>query len=433
MARGSGVIYMTDGLIRVGFQPEGQREGVREERMALTHSPDDCKRFAELLSSLKLRFDRLVLCVPRSRAILRFRYLPSHDDDELRKLAACEMDGLFPYRSEEFVSGYSVLERLPDGNSHVLFVAIQRQTLLWYLDFVKWGGVRPDEVWVSTRAVFNSFASSRDVRGTGCFIHVDDGFAELIFFKDRQIVYSRSVDPSSFDVSEIAVMAETLRHRGFVPRRLFAAGPDGGATLVDACREALACPVERMDGFSPLRGCFVRDDMVGIDLLPSELKADKLTMERRKSALVLGAVVLLNIILAFNIMFVRESSKRDYLAGLTKKIARMDVQTTALQKKLSRLRAYESLSESGKFKLELLSELATVCPGQVLLRSLDIAGERQKGTMMVEGRAQDADSVLRFASALKDTKLITSADVSYINKRPLESGGWVDFEIKALY
>lgn len=435
MGKGRGIIYMTGGMVSVGYVPDGQGKGcVREERMALSHTPDDCRSFADFFREHKLTSERVILCIPRSRAIVRFINLPSQEERELQKMAGYELSGLFPYPPEEFVVAYTALEKLPDGYSRLMHVAVQRQVLQWHLDFVKWAGVRPDEVWVSTQALLIAFAQSHLCRGNCGLAHFDDGFVELIFCSDRKPVFSRVISYEADCGREAALVAEALRNSGFSPERLVTAGKaPAGFGFARSFSERFGCPVEQDDSISVTRGFIPAASSVSLDLLPPELRADKLQSARKRRLFILFGVVFLNFLFALNLLFVRMGSKRDYLYQLGERIRTIDGETASLQKKLSRLNAYRSSSGSGNHKLALLAGLAEVSPGQVLLRSLDMSGGEMKGSLMLSGRAIDADTVIRYVASLKESSLVSAADVSYISKRSIDSGGWVDFEIKAAY
>ncbi len=435
MVKGQGIVYMTEGAIRVGYRVDGPQEGpVAEDRMALSHTPDDCRRFAQFLAERKFVPERLVLCIPRARASVRFLRFPSQDEVEIRRMAAYELNSLFPLKPDEFVSGHAVTERLADGSVRLMFVAVQRQVIAWYLDFVKWAGIHPDEIWVSTQALCNSFLRSPRA-GNTCLAYADGSSVELMFFRGETLVFDRCVSVSGGVEGERAIMREMLAGRGYACDRVVAAGPDlaGAGEFISALGRELGCGVETEPGFSISGGLPAEGERgMRLNLLPEELKAVKASSARRKQAALLAAAVLLNCILGLNLFFVRQSAKREYLAVLSGRIKTMDAQTVALRKKLSRLRSFEHSAGSGVHKLNLLSGLASVCPAQVLLRSLDISGEERNGTLIAAGKARDADTVLQFAAALKKTPSVSKADVSYISKRP-DAGGWVDFEIKAAY
>lgn len=435
MTKGPCIVYVTANYARIGWMADPPHAGqVVEARMARGDHSDDHRRFAELLEGAKVAPEYLILCVPRTRAAVRFLRFPSWDEREIQRMVEYELNTIFPYKAEEFVSGYALLEKLPGGYTQVIVTAALRSEIGKHIDFLKGARLRPDEVWVSTQALCRAFLA-RTYAGDSCLVHADDGFAEVLCFRGGTLIFDRAVVADGDGGYETSVTLALLREMGFTCGRLIVAGTPGPGLekYIRRLSGELGCAVEADPALSVINGLPVHPAADGrIDLLPQELKDGRISSARRKKCIVLAGVFLLNVFLLLNLVYVRQALQCRYLEYLSGRIRTMDAETTVLQGKLARLRQYDRAAGAGRYKLGLLCELAAACPAEALLDSLDIGGTLHNGTMTAAGKARDADAVLRFASALKGSGMVATADVNSISKRS-DSGGWVDFEIRARY
>jgi Tfp pilus assembly PilM family ATPase/Tfp pilus assembly protein PilN len=498
-----GGIYITDKLIRfacVGGNKGGLVTVTKNVTVTNPHEEiaDSLKNF---LKDNKITCDNFVLGLPRTEVTVKYLTLPTLNEAEIARMVEYELNNLFPYKTEDLVFDYAVIQKGPAENSQLMLVAALREAILPYISTFKLAGLSPDAITISTVSLFNQFREQNRPPANYFLIHFDDGFMEMLLVSNGLLVFNRGVEigdaigdshkrrdshrlecaaenrdkalgdshrfggeeilrsavglPQNDDngnsqqsqrigikkeqelIKTVELTSTILRDKGNLIDTVILSG--GGVDLkgfAKGLEAVLPYKVEINGACNVVDGLAAKNNgsTLKIDLLPRDFKLKKKKDKRHKALVYFGTLLLLNLSLVANIVFLDLKAKREYLFLLQSEIKNIDSPASDLQKKFlsgQMLRGYVS---SNRQTLAVLSELYRIAPEKINLSVLDVSPRKDSGIMIVSGQAKDSETVLKFAGALKSSALIKKADVNYIKKtKSITEDMTVDFEIKAVF
>ncbi|HOW42803.1 MAG TPA: PilN domain-containing protein [Candidatus Omnitrophota bacterium] len=384
--------------------------------------------------------EKLTLVIPRNEVHLRYLDFPSVNETEIRKMLAFEAADIFPFKPEEMIVDCALAGESANGYSRVMLWAVLKDAVAQKLSRLKELGAVPDAITVSAVSLFNQAVRVyHDDKGY-LLVYVDAGAAEILYIKNKRLELSRAILAAAGTPAQESTQEEIARVVGQTIAvladqeqpldELIVGGASEAAGLAGALEEKLRRPVRLDTSLTSLGGLAVPGG-IRINLLPQETRQQKDKALRVKAMVYFAALVLLNISLLGNIVFVRLKAKVEYLELLKKEIKRINAPATALQQKMLKAQALQKYVFSGRQMLNVFAELYRAAPEGILLTSLDISQEKDAGKLVMAGQSRDSESVLKFADNLKGSALVKKADVTYITKRNLAGSQIADFEIRA--
>ncbi len=387
----------------------------------------------------------MTVFIPRSQCSVRFLSLPSVRPDEIKSMLAFEVANMFPLKPEELVWDFVIVDKLANGYSRVMLAACQKEVVSALLAKVaaqpgrKSHSVAFPEIGLSTLALFNQISRKVEEAGAQLCVHIENEQAEIIGIRGRRLVFSRglSLTGAGPDVvgREAAYSLKLMREEGAVEKVLVSPDKDLPQFFIDEIRKQTGAVVEPLKDVSLAGGLKYETakDSLHIDLLPEEIRLQRLRSRRMRTALYFGGLVLLNLSLIGNLAFMQMKAKVQYLSILKTQTSDISPKANALQKKMLKAQVLNRYVTSGKMTLRILTDLYKLAPSGVLLNSLDIAEGQPAGAVVIVGQANDSESVLRYADALKNANLMRKTEVTYVTKRASSALQLFDFEIRATY
>lgn len=387
----------------------------------------------------------MTVYIPRSQCSVRFLSLPSVRPDEIKNMLAFEVANMFPLKPEELVWDFVVLDKLQTGYSRVLLAACQKDVVSGLLAKVaaqpgrKTHSTAYPGIGLSTLALFNQISRKVEESAALLCVHIEHEQAEIIGIRARKLVFSRgfSLAGAGPDLvgREAAYSLKLMQEEGAVEKILVSPEKDLPQFFIDEIRKQTAAVVEPLKDVS-LSGGFKYEsakDSLHIDLLPEEIRQQRLRSRRVRTALYFGGLLLLNLSLVGNLAFMQMKAKVQYLSILKTQTSDISPKANALQKKMLKAQVLNRYITSGKMTLKILTDLYKLAPSGVLLNSLDISEGQPAGAVVIVGQANDSESVLRYADALKNANLLRKTEVTYVTKRASSAVQLFDFEIRASY
>ncbi len=386
-----------------------------------------------------LRDSHITLGIPRTRVSIKYLSLPTLNEPEIKQMVEYELNNLFPSKPEELVFGYALIQKGPDTCSKVILAVAPREVILKNILTLKQAGLIPDAVNVSTVSLFNQFCLQKRPPANYLLINLDDAFMEIIFVSGQRLEFSRGISfgrtkETGDLIKAIELTVTVLRDKGSLIDKVILSGK--GLDLEDfaqGIKQALPYEVEIDHTLDVLKGLVSKGngDTLKINLLPKELEIQREKIRKRRLSFIFAALLLLNLSLAANIIFLKVKAKQEYLSLLKSEIAKISPGASLLQQKMLNIRIVKEYTNSGRLTLGLLSELYRVAPEGISFGVLDISLKEAPGAMAIAGQAKDSETVYKFANALKGSALIKRADVTDIKKtKPASQEQIVDFEIK---
>jgi general secretion pathway protein L len=147
--------------------------------------------------------DRICLCFPSDRLIVRRMKLPFAEKDKIKKTLPYEMESEIPFGVEEVVTRYIIIQRSSEG-AELLAMAFPKAHIRQYLDTLKSSGIDPiviePEAVALARAILRSHTPDN---GALCVLDIGASKCNLLFFHDqklqhvRSLPYGEKVDPKA--------------------------------------------------------------------------------------------------------------------------------------------------------------------------------------------------------------------------------------------
>ena len=384
--------------------------------------------------------ESFTLAIPRHQASVRYLKLPSVDIQEIKKITELKLDKLLPYKPEELVFDVAITEKTSDGYAQVMVVAVPKEVISKQLALLKEAGIVPDAIEISTVSLYNQFIERNKSDLNHLLVHFEDDAIDILVINARKLAMSRGVKleyPAQKDaiLKTIIQTCDTQKAGGTKIDSIIVSGRGVDLeNVAQSLHQALGYDITIDKDICVTKGLVVKSkDALRIDLLPHESKVQKTAAKKQKALLYVIALCVLNLALISNILFFKIRERETYLYLLKSEIKKLEQQASSVQTKLIKTQVVNGRSESVKRVLGLLSELYRVAPEGLYLTSLDITGKTGKNDITLTGQAGDSETVLKFTSLLKNSRLFAKADVNYITKNPSTAKAVVDFKIRAQY
>jgi len=437
-------IYVTDNFIRFGQAKidANKQLSVKEDEINIASLKAEDRPLAlrKFLQESKIVPEYITLAIPRTQVSIRYLNLPAVNDNEIRKMVEYDLNNLFPFKAEELIYDYAVISKSSGGYSRVMLVAVQREIMSKHISLLKKAGLVPDGINISAISLFNQFYAQNKSPDSCLVINLDDAFADMILISGQKPVFSRGVsfkgkiEKGDF-IKTVDSTLTILKDKGFLIDKIILSGRCPNLDdFAGGLQEAVAYQVGVDRKITVIKGLVLKkENDLKLNLLPLEVRIEKSKAKRKRALIYFITLILLNLSLAANVVFLKMKSKEEYLGLLKAENKKIDARASGLQKKMLKIQILRSYLDSGRLKLSLLSELYRLAPDGITLSSLDISGNKSSGTIVLIGQAKDTQAVLKFANSLKASGSINKADVNYMTKRKLASEETVDFEIRAAF
>lgn len=435
MGKTKNSVYVTDNFIKFGPAAAGQ-----EINISSLKKDEIAGALKAFLRKNRIICEHLVLGMPRTRVAIKYLTLPAHSGKEINRMAEYELNNLFPYKPEELIYDYAVINKQADGYSQVMLVAALKESILAGISTLGLAGLVPEEINISTVSLFNQFWVQKRQPDDYLLINLDDAFMEILLVSQGRPVFSRGIRiKSPAEIKGLVKIAEEnitlIKNKGDSINVIILSGKGyDREDFANALKESLPYKVEIDDSLSVLKGLAagINNSAFKINLLPEELNARKIKNKRKRANLLFFSLFLLNLSLCTNIVFQKIKAREEYLYIIRAGIREIAPQASILQEKKLKAQIVKNGVNSGRLALGLLMELYRAAPAELSINTLTISRQKAQGIMTLTGQARDSESVLRFANALKESALIKSADVDNISQsKAAAQERIVSFEMRA--
>jgi len=435
MRKSKNTVYVTDNFIKFG-----PAAGLGEINISSLKKDEVAEALKAFLKKNRIICEHFILGIPRTRVAIKYLTLPARNDKEINRMTEYELNNLFPYKPEELIYDYAVINKQADGYSQVMLVAALKEPILAGISTLGLAGLVPEAINISTVSLFNQFRTQKRQPDNYLLINLDDAFMELLLVGEGRPVFSRGIRiKSPAEIKDLVKIAEEnitiIKDKGDSINAIILSGK--GYDLEDfanGLKAILPQKVEIDDSISVLEGLAagINNSAFKINLLPKELNARKIRNKRKRAILLFLSLFLLNLSLCANIVFQKIKAKEEYLYLIRAGIREIASQASILQEKKLKAQIVKNGINSGRLTLGLLMELYRLAPEELSLNTLTISRQKALSTITLSGQARDSESVLRFANALKESALIKSADVDNISQlNAAAQERIVNFELRA--
>ncbi|MFA5088206.1 MAG: pilus assembly protein PilM [Candidatus Omnitrophota bacterium] len=435
------------------------------QRIQLFTDEEVSKLLSTTTASVNISAANIIGVIPRRFAILKHMTLPSHSDQEIRKMIDLQISSHVPYSREDIVFDYAILEKVSSGYTNVLIIIVHKDVINRYLKIFNSAGINPSKLTLSSIGLLNWFTYQENKwkgkeKGPVALAYIDEANSEICFFDNGKLIFSRNIAFGARDLSvenlpnfikPLHLTMETYRQEAMGPEisRIFivSALPEA-ALLQERLKENFSLQVEVLNPMDNLPcpkrlnlpgvsdrpglslaiglGLVLSSEEVRINLMPPELKVAKSTKLRNrqkiKIALATAATVILGG-LAYGVDIYRDSA---YLAKLEKESARLRPQVEGIEEQ-TRLMNFGKKQMAGRILVaDLFYELYDLTPADITFQSLSLD---DKGWMVVHGYSRAGASVNDFQNKLVNSPLFKEVSLQYATKLKIFAQEFTDFKI----
>ncbi len=401
-----------------------RRKGVVEkaghQKQALA-AAEGAERAAELKRALAGLKGRVAVALPSDQVLMRVVRLPSTDLDELREMAALQVDKFSPFPVEQMAVGQELLAQ-HEGSAQLLIAASRRENVERLEAELSASGLAPREVDVAVLGWWRLLKQENHVPAEGrhLLMIVEERSTELLVVQEGAPVVIRSLAPVNDATPHEAAeeLAEELNytlttlesewglrvpgllrlwHRSGVPLAFF----EHLRTRCEAQVEA-----HPLDALPPLSEGLARRALERgphlLDLAPPEWKAAVASRRLTRRLMTAGAVFLGLWLLALAILLIGLQLNKGRLAAARAELAALQGPAREVEQFKNQVRALERYLDPTFSALECLREICDRLPDGVDINAFTY---KKYAQIALRGESDSSEPIYDFFQALEKTEL----------------------------
>ncbi len=382
-----------------------------------------------------------ILCViPGEVATTKFLDVPSVDNDEIDSILGLQASRHTPFTKDEILTGYVKIRSPRPNFTSVLLIVVKRQIVKDKIALMRAAGLDVASVIFVPEGVARFYAQALNLRkgGSAVILDIDAQNTNFIILAEGAAVMARSIpvgidqvkaDPSVIAriVDEAKASLEAFEQEGGTrPTRLVVTSNHPSLAGLEA---ALAGPLAMkpeclpyqnfVKGFAGLKQQISRDfiddsalDVIaagvtaarcGAELLPQELKDQRMVAEKGGETMKAGIFVLMAFLFIgaallsrvyFEDLFFRQNLVEKY-AGQKKEVG-------LLEKMIVKTGLLRDYLQARQMPLEAITELYRIIPQEIYLSGVTMD---DKGEVSIQGISESMSRVFALVTALEDSPL----------------------------
>ncbi len=415
---------------------------------------DEALEVRNIFESLNIPHHPVRLNIPRHLVTVRFIKLPSTSEDEIRKMTRIESLKHVPYSDENVVSGYKIIERMPDGYSNVLIAVAQADTIQREADILKKAGLFVESVSLGSETLLLWYLAAREAEeaGTILLVNIDAGHIDIDVVAGNKLIFTRGVLSSLVETIPVERIIEEINvsiaaYRKESGKLIDKVVLSGMPASVDELKTLLAAKVkipidviDQMKGiarrqdahlelaeasFVELLGLALRYDGADINLLP-ETAQEEQRLELVKKNIMTGLIVsVLIIVIGFGAILKKLHDKRAYISYIDSALSKIEPQVKTAKAMAREIDLVASKIAERPLAIDLVSEVFKITPSGITLTMMEYESYK---TLTLRGTAPNLSDVFKYVTILGKAQYFKNVKVKYANKRTGQAGG-ADFEI----
>ncbi len=413
--------------------------------------------------------DQLCVVLPRRFFILKNFIFPTHADTEIKKMLALQLSAHIPYKEEETVWDYVILEKMSDGYSRVLLIAVSAEVILKYLKIFSSQNMYPMTMTLSSWGLvgwLRFITKSAGTRSSAVhmILYMESATTEICFCDTQRFYFSRQITLGSADLERggIKDLLEqiNLTMTAYTQEKM---GPAPMAGLILASTTATQILQDNLKGMfdftmtpqNPAQEIASRRNhlkpqqnvlslvgasviglgMLEVDLndlssfLPPNLRSTqdmKAKFQRGFKTMMFVCVAILSLGMALGV-HVYEKTRE--LARIRERIRQVAPSTQRAQGQLRQWDAIRSAIIGRTPVVDFFDELARVTPREIVLTNVRLAST---GEVTLQGQSFNPLAVNEFQRKLVSSPWLKNVTLQDATKRMVPGGEVTNFLITAV-
>ncbi|MFH1593489.1 MAG: pilus assembly protein PilM [Candidatus Omnitrophota bacterium] len=421
---------------------------------------DIFKEIAHLFKTHKFSTTKIYLNIPRHLVMERVLYLPATNDEEIREMVKLESARQMPYRDEDMIAGYMVIEKLKNGYSDILLAVVQESIVKRFINILEEANLCVEKIVLSSESLYGWYMFvTKDAKEAGeanvALINIDTAFVDMDIIEKGKPAFTRSFAYTQAGLCAGGQALEEIkrsiityqRERKLEVGKIILSGATNRVKEIEPILNTeLGLPVEVIEqersvaldksitadlagsSFIELIGLSLRGKEMKINLFPESMIEDNKLQVLKKSLLqVLTLAVCLGLVLV-GVASKNIFDKSKYLAEIRSK--RKTIEPKVLEAKRMRedIKLIKSVVEKKPLAIDIIAEIYKVTPGGITFNLVDYESER---LIILRGSAPSLDGVIKFIKILEASPYCENVKMKYTAKRAVGAKQLTDFEINA--
>lgn len=459
-------------LVRLRYGSGGKEiVGLRARYIQGKSDKEISKEIADIASSLKIskNYDYINASIPRQQAVVRFLKLPSAEPKEVEKIMAFQAIKEIPYSPEETIVDFQIIGLDENNFSKVLLTIVHTGIVERYLRIFKAARIEPEKLTLSSQAISSFYSEfSPFPNETALLIDIDYSITSLEVVSQSKIIFSRSIYIGSSELAdkelnnsadnrwrklldEVGRSLELYR-KGMiyqkVDKMIFLNSDMTVPGLEELFRGEFSVPVEVLktsQRLPPIKesldlfdyrdnrlslagvvGLALKKTDAGIDLLPRQIKTEKLIL-RQRSKIIAGLAFTLVIFFGLSgFYFAKLHRTESYLKQLNIEIKETESEAKGIRLLLGQTQLIRNGLDVSSSGIEVVTELYEIVPPEISLTFLEL---EEKEKLILRGVASTMSDIFKLSAALEESNRFKSIELKYAAQKKIRGVELTNFQL----
>lgn len=382
------------------------------------NAPEVVERLKPICSRLK---GRLAVALPSEQVLMRVVRLPTLDAEEIREMAALQVDKFSPFPVEQMAVSQEMMAQA-EGATRVLIAAVLQEHVAKLGGLLQAAGASPREVDVEVLGWWRLLKQAQKIpeEGPHILLIVDGPATELIVARDGVPVLVRPLGSQVHlaPAEAASEIAEELNYTLTTLESEWGIQPAGGLRLwnrdelspdfLARLRETIDMEVEthRLSELSPLSEglCRRAAERAGhmLDLAPPDWKVNIQSRKLKRILLAAGGAFLVLWLVAAGLLVAGVQVEKRRLAAARAELEGLQQPARRVEQMKEQVRSLDRYTDRTFSALECLREVSQVLPAAVDITAFSY---KKYGEVNIRGEADSGDPIYDFFQALEKSEL----------------------------
>jgi Tfp pilus assembly protein PilN len=418
------------------------------------------------LTDAKIKKPTIVGIIPSTLAIIKNIEIPSTNPQEIKEIVDLQAARHTPYSSEEIIIGYVNVGISKLNYTRIFLIIVNQDVIRRQFEILNKAHLEIKRVIFEPEGINNIVCKilkleSQELPIT--IIHVDKFSSDFIVSLKGKIIFARSISLGfqnfsqdkekyitdfkeevkksieTYQSEEIGGaismlvlsgvnllcqeenLAVSLKNFLDVPVRIFAYD---NLPIAQTAYEVISESKDSsfVDVIAPLMTL----EQLQIDLIPEEIKIQRIFKEKSKNIIKTGFLVATILVLIGGMLMSKIYFRELYLEKLKVQYKTTNQKAENLEKTFKKVQLVRSYLSRRGYVLEVLSQLYNLITPEIYLNEIKFD---QKGSFSIKGTSTSMSSVFSFITTMEQSEYYKDVKTNSTRKREEEGANLVDFEI----
>ena len=419
------------------------------------------------LTEAKIQSPSVITLVPSNLAIIKNIEIPSVNPKEIKEIIDLQAARHTPYSSEEIIIGYVNIGVFKSNYTRVLLVIVNQDVVRKQIEILRKANLDTNKVVFKPEGLNTIVCKTLKLDSEElpvAIIHIDKTSSDFIVSLKGKIIFTRNISLGAQNLllqdkekntsdfkEEIKKSLETYQSEEIggavsvfvpagveklcqeedfinslksildVPIRAFSYG---GLPVSKAASEIIS-GIEEIS-FLDVIGAVLTIEQLQIDLVPQEVKIQKVFQERSKNIIQTGVLVAMILVLIGGILMTKIYFKELYLGKLQTEYQDTKQKAQGLEHVFEKVQLVRDYLSTRGYTLQVLSQLYDLITPEIRLDEIKFD---KRGTFSIKGTSTSMSSVFSFITSMEQSQYYKDVKTNYTRKVEEEGENLVDFEI----